>query len=79
MRLWQRNRRKQRLEKRLAQEGKNHIACPSIRGERYRPSCGCSVPPWEACACSHLLNQAQERLNSELDERLNFLLWKDAA
>jgi hypothetical protein len=80
VRLWKRNQRNQRLEKRLAQEGKNHIVSPSIRGELYRPSCGCSVPPWEACDCSHLLTDpVAERLNAELDERLNFVLWDEAA
>jgi hypothetical protein len=32
------------------------IRGPEIVGERYRPACGrCVEPPWDACACSPLL------------------------
>lgn len=48
-----------------------------ITGRDYRPSCDCTVPPWESCACSALL--ASGSLAAELDERLELLLWKDAA
>jgi hypothetical protein len=54
-----------------------------IVGPLYRPSCGqCSIAPWEACACSHLLSDRPDvtaAVNAELDERLYLLLWQEAA
>lgn len=33
-----------------------HTASPTITGSNYRSSCGsCGMPPWQACACSPLL------------------------
>jgi hypothetical protein len=29
-----------------------HRQAEPITGEKYTPSCGCDVPPWEECACS---------------------------
>lgn len=34
----------------------------AVRGSEYQPACGlCSVPPWELCACSALLNSREAR------------------
>lgn len=59
-----------------------HIQAAPISGEFYRPSCGrCDQLPWNACACSALLPETapEESPTAELDERLQMLLWKEAA
>lgn len=65
----------------------NHRNGGRVTGKDYRPACErCDVPPWEVCECS--FDWAKEGFNAppipenltagEL-ERIQYLLWKDAA
>lgn len=54
---------RRRQAKPLTRQGKE------ITGKRYRPGCGCDVPPWDACAHSSP-EGAAERINAEADMRL---------
>jgi hypothetical protein len=57
----------------------NHRASRSAPGPLYIPSCGkCSTPPWIECECSSLLRDlCAERINAELDERLQLSLLEE--
>lgn len=71
---------------------RSHFQSDPIKGGLYRPSCGrCDVPPWEVCDCSFdwakegleappsAVEQENDRFTLEADERLQHLLWKEAA